>query len=301
MAPNQVLSLAELDLNYRHSRTGPAAGQWEYSTTGGAAYTVLTTSAFGTVNVSGSGAMTPLNLAAVPALQNLPGGTQVVFRLTPYGATGSTGTWYVTDAAGDDLKLIGSIAPAAVPPKVQAVAVNGGDGQRSRLTAVAVTFDSAVTLADGAVTVTRTATTAGADTTVVPAGQYTVTTTTAGGQTVATLTFTGTGTPLIEAGSLADGVYQVKIDATKVTTTAGGVALAADYATPVSGPGRIFRLFGDTDGNGTVDGTDFGAFDASFNRSSTDPLFLGGVDVDGNGTIDGTDFGAFDANFNRSI
>lgn len=64
--------------------------------------------------------------------------------------------------------------------------------------------------------------------------------------------------------------------------------------TPLNVPSQaIRRLFGDSDGNGTTDGTDFGG------------LGFGGVnipiDYDNNGTVDGVEFGQFGKRFGVTI
>ena len=60
-------------------------------------------------------------------------------------------------------------------------------------------------------------------------------------------------------------------------------------------PTHIWRLFGDSNADNTVDMTDFTAFRSVFNLPSTT------FDFDNNGTIDTTDFTAFRARFNTSI
>ncbi len=55
----------------------------------------------------------------------------------------------------------------------------------------------------------------------------------------------------------------------------------------------------DFDGNGIVDGADFGTFGAAFGSSSGDANYLPDADFDNNGTIDGADFGAFGGEFGR--
>jgi glucose/arabinose dehydrogenase len=56
---------------------------------------------------------------------------------------------------------------------------------------------------------------------------------------------------------------------------------------------------GDFDGNGLVDGADFGAFGAAFGSMAGDASYNTDADFDGNGVIDGADFGAFGAEFGR--
>lgn len=90
-------------------------------------------------------------------------------------------------------------------------------------------------------------------------------------------------------GSLADGIWQMTIDMTKV------------HAGSTSGSGtqtvnNIRRLFGDSNGDGTIDSTDFQDFSNAFGLSSGDPLFRTDFDTNQDGVIDSTDSGDF---FNR--
>jgi hypothetical protein len=58
---------------------------------------------------------------------------------------------------------------------------------------------------------------------------------------------------------------------------------------------KLFRLFGDGNGSGNVDLTDFGLFRATFGNNNT--VF----DSDNNGDVDASDFGAFRARFSVAI
>jgi hypothetical protein len=98
-APGNLLSLASLDpIQYRRSGTGPTNGLLQYST--GGSFTDLTT--FDYSNSTSSGAsLSAVDLSGVAALQNIPASTQVTFRIANYGATGSSGTWYLFDVGTD--------------------------------------------------------------------------------------------------------------------------------------------------------------------------------------------------------
>lgn len=118
VAAGNVASLASLDLYYRRSSSGPASGYWQYELNGSAWNTIGDfPNQFSSTSSSGA-AMNELDLSGVGGLQNLAGGTVVVFRLVPYGASASGGTWYVYDQAGNDLVLNGSIQPAGGGPAV---------------------------------------------------------------------------------------------------------------------------------------------------------------------------------------
>ena len=65
----------------------------------------------------------------------------------------------------------------------------------------------------------------------------------------------------------------------------------------------IKRLFGDVNGDGTVDsGTDFARFSNTFGLSSGNPRFDASFDFDDNHTIDSaTDFTQFSNRFGKSV
>ena len=55
----------------------------------------------------------------------------------------------------------------------------------------------------------------------------------------------------------------------------------------------LFRLFGDSDGNGVVDALDLLRLRTSFGKVSTDPGFLAYFDFDGSGAVDAPDLFRF--------
>jgi len=121
-----------------------------------------------------------------------------------------------------------------------------------------------------------------------------------GGGTVVTLSFTSS--VAAENGSLADGVYALSISCGMVdggNFDGDGDGLpGGDFVlvgSPSDGP-RLFRLFGDYDGNGTVDWSDFGVF-RDLHGNATDPAFA----FDGSGWEGNADFAAFRARFGMSV
>jgi hypothetical protein len=140
------------------------------------------------------------------------------------------------------------------------------------------------------------------------------------GQTVVTLTFSGSETdPISVSGnanpvagpSLVDGRYQLTIFGNMVTG-AGGQALAGDGTTPGSnyvsptdtfqGNGlHLYRLFGDADGNGTDDATDVGQLKATFNFNNTQQQYLAFMDANNDGAVDAQDIGQFKLRFNANV
>ena len=208
-------------------------------------------------------------------------------------------------------------------PGVAAVGVNNGAVQRSRVTTISVTFDGVVSLAATAFTLARPAygTTSPAPATLVsgtPApGQGTILVSTAvvGTATVATLTFgtnAGSTTAVgdgVEYGSLSDGAWVLTVSAAGVT---GGDSanMAADFATDntpgslYSVTGRLYRLFGDHDGDADVDTLNAGQFRqtfGSFSTNTTSPLYNPSFDFDGDGDVDTVDAGRFRQRFGSQV
>ncbi len=102
-------SISKFD--YRHSASGPASGVLQYQI-GSGAFTDITSLAY-PVNTSTGGSLSPINLAGIPALQNVGPGTNVTFRIVNYGG-GASGTWYIFDVSGTpalDFAVQGMIAP----------------------------------------------------------------------------------------------------------------------------------------------------------------------------------------------
>jgi hypothetical protein len=100
---------------------------------------------------------------------------------------------------------------------------------------------------------------------------------------VAVLTFTGPG---IVASSLADGRYTLTIHRDRVHDNLGQ-GLSADRVD------ALFRFFGDTDGDGDADNSDFLLLRAALNRKAGNPGYLWYFDADGDGDVDGLDVAQF--------
>ncbi len=106
-------SIKQISLNYRRSTTGPPNAIWQYQLNGGSWATIGDFSNQFPTSNSGS-SITPIDLSGVTELQNLPAGTVVNFRIVPYGATSSGGTWYVY-GSGTGLAVAGEAASLGAP------------------------------------------------------------------------------------------------------------------------------------------------------------------------------------------
>jgi len=173
-------------------------------------------------------------------------------------------------------------------PRVTGTVVNSGDTQRSRVTDIALSFNTQVTFPNGianAFTLTRTGGGAVA---------FTPTATVVNGVTVVTLTnFNGVET---ESGSLRDGRYTLTGIANQIVNViltldgnGDGVGTAGDNFTFGEAQG-LFRFFGDANGDRHVDIADFGLFS---NSIFTPANYINGFDFNNDGVIDIADFGQF--------
>lgn len=205
------------------------------------------------------------------------------FRYVPN--TGFIGTDTFTYVAND--KTFDS-APAAVnvavaaPPEVTNVVVNDGTAQRSEVRSITLTFDAPVTFDAGAFRVVRSnGTAAGVVRTV----------TQANGETYVVLTFRGLGT---NAGSLADGNWTLKVVKSRVhRADYRPQVMEADHLT------TLHRLYGDANGDRTVDATDEAAFLAALGE--TDVTSLATFDYNRDGVIDGLDQVQFNRRMGRTV
>jgi hypothetical protein len=173
------------------------------------------------------------------------------------------------------------------PIRVVNAVVNGGAAQRSMVKGVTVTFSQVVTIGTGAFTVRRSSDAATVGLIVTP--------TVANGQTVVSLTFTG---PDVTAGSLADGNYTLTVAGALVTDETGqpldgdGDGRAGgDYV--LSPSAGLYRLFGDANGDRTVNVADLTLFRSAFGTAAGGVGFNAAFDFDGDGVINTTDLTEF--------
>ncbi|MBX7106307.1 MAG: hypothetical protein K1X57_19675, partial [Gemmataceae bacterium] len=176
------------------------------------------------------------------------------------------------------------------PAKVSQVQINGGDAQRSRVLSVAVTFDHPVTFAGNPAAAFELRRQSDNK---LPNLAAAVNST----RDVVTLTFLAGDA--VEFGSLADGRYTLSVKAANFLSDGldgdGNGTGGDDYTLVGDTTNKLFRLFGDADGNGQVTSGDFLAFRIAFLSAS--PAF----DFDGNGSVDSGDFLQFRLRFLQSV
>ena len=101
--------------DYRRSTSGASNGVLQYQL-GNGAYVDIATLNYSSTSSSG-GSLAAIDLSGIAALQNVPAGTTVTFRVVNYGGTSASGTWYVFDTANTtaaDLEVQGTVSPAAL-------------------------------------------------------------------------------------------------------------------------------------------------------------------------------------------
>lgn len=234
---------------------------------------------------------------------------QTVFDSPP--AINADGTLVAFSAGADDLVsgdfngttdifAFGS-APLA-PPRVTTAVINAGAAQRSMVTSIAVTFNSAVAFAQpGNIAAAFQLSRIGGG----AVGGFTATASVVNGMTVVTLSgFTGAET---EFGSLGDGRFRLTVRANQVS--ANGLALDGngdgtagdDYALAGTVANGLYRLFGDANADGVVNAVDYGPFRNAFGSSTGQAAYVEWLDIDGDGFINAFDFARFRTRFGSGV
>jgi hypothetical protein len=154
----------------------------------------------------------------------------------------------------------------STPIAVESFVVGDGSSQRSRVTSVRVTLNTTVALSASNFTL------------VGFAGSLSVSTQVVNGRTVATISPVGSG---LESGSVADGRYTLNL------TGVAGLTGPTSFA--------FHRLFGDSNGDGTVNLEDYEQFGDAF--GAAEPRF----DHNGGGVVNLEDYEQFGNRFGVSL
>jgi autotransporter-associated beta strand protein len=226
---------------------------------------------------------------------------------------------YHGGASGHDIVLT-PVAANNTPPTVSSVVINDGSAQRSEVRSIIVTFSDAVTFAGGnanaanAITLQQVQNGLNVGLTAMVGSD-------AQNHTTVTLTFSGNdidsfsvqGNANTVAGpSLADGRYTLSIDGSQITGsnnvkldgagngTAGSQYVSAPDSFGGNGP-KLYRLYGDVNGDGVDDSTDLGQVRATFNANNSQMNYIAFLDANNDGVFDSTDLGQFRTRFNSNI
>lgn len=225
-----------------------------------------------------SGATTALNYsggtgggAAIQFASPSPTGPRVVSMGFPFETIASP-----TDRAAVMSRILDFfqtlVAPDTTAPFLSSVQINDGNPQRSRITSLTVTFNEPVTLLSNAFSLVRRGD---------GAAPIVATSNPTGDLRTYLLTFSG---PTTQFSSLADGIYDLTVLAASVSDLSGN-PLAANAST------TFHRLFGDSNGDKTVNTTDITAFNTVYGSSlaSAGSSFASWFDFDNTTTINNAD------------
>ena len=110
------------------------------------------------------------------------------------------------------------------------------------------------------------------------------------------LTYAGEGAVHVSTASMRRGTLVARLEAVACCAPLAADVLSDEDAEATA---TLRRLYGDSNNDGTVDGTDFGFFGAVF--GTTPGVGNSPFDFNNDGTIDGTDFGAFGNRFGLTL
>jgi hypothetical protein len=110
----------------------------------------------------------------------------------------------------------------------------------------------------------------------------------------------------VQFGSLIDGRYTLSILSAQITNVFGQSLDGDGDIQPggnfVFGDAQgLFRLFGDVNGDQTVNGLDLGFFRNAFGTQAGDANYLSYLDLNGDGVINGFDLGQFRTRFGTML
>ena len=226
-------------------------------------------------------------LGNLASLTGTPGSYQLTLPATPA----------VTDLAGNALSTgastYWSLSQAIT---VTSVVVNGNNAalagaQRSMVDSILYTFSQAVTLAaTNAFTIGMHSSQTGT----VPTLSWTaINPNSDGSSTQWAVAFSGVG---VTGGSIADGVYDITLNAAAVTSDANPSVTVQPRATDT-----FYRLFGDAQGTGKVNSADYTAFLSTYGLNASGAGYLGYFADDGTTKIDSADYNAFLGNYGKKL
>ena len=173
---------------------------------------------------------------------------------------------------------------SATPIAISSFTVNDGSLQRSMVRTVTLTFNTPVTLDGTALSLTN-ATTSTA---------LTFTASSPDGGTTYVITPTS---GINSAGSLSDANYSLVVNPSGVHS----VASPSTTMTSQTVTEKFYRLFGDANGDGTVNLVDYRAFVSSYLKTTGQSGFNSVFDTNNDGTINLIDYRAFVANYLHTI
>jgi len=108
--------------DYRRSSGGPPNGVLQYQVDNGS-FVDITNLSYPTTT-SGGASLGVIDLSSISALQNVPAGSAVTFRILNHGASSSGGNWYIYNVANTtavDFSIDGTVNPLTTPTNPPAI------------------------------------------------------------------------------------------------------------------------------------------------------------------------------------
>lgn len=275
---------------------------------GGAGQSAIVNTAFTNplqVNVSANYSVEPVNGGKVTWSAPMAGAsatfssnpTDIVAGVSAANATanGVVGNYLVAAATLGALAIDFALTNVPTNPaaKVASVEINGGAIQRSRVTEIKVHFDQIVITPAGGDAFQLLRQSDNAKVMLVTA---------IANDTVTHVALSFSGTIAVDYESLADGLYTLKIAAADVGNANGNLdgnndgIPGGNYELVGTTMNKLYRLFGDSNGDAAVTSADFGEFRSTFGTN----LNLA-FDFDNNGNVTSNDFGEFRKRFGLTL
>ena len=164
----------------------------------------------------------------------------------------------------------------ATAPSVAGIVVNGGDGQRSIIDSLSIAFTAPVTLQSNAISLSLRGGSTYALSASNPSGDG--------------LTYVLSPTGGISLATLPDGVYDLKVNGTKVADAVSGIAMTSPFTF------TFHHLFGDVNGDRRVDANDTLAFNLAEGATASQANYRADFDYNGDGIINALDILHFKKN-----
>jgi predicted outer membrane repeat protein len=242
---------------------------------------------------SGPGAFTAGSTTTVTVSGGIATFSNLALAVEGTYTLGETGTGGLTGPNSNSF-TIDPLTPIALSqnPQINGALAALAGAQRSMVDDIVYTFNHAVSLSASAFTIALHAgVTVNGNTGQTVGTLPTLSWSSPDGGVTWVVTFSGAG---VVGGSIADGVYDITLNHAAVTD-APGQALAADRVD------TFYRLYGDTNGDQSVNGTDYFQFKNAYGTSSGQSGYLAYLDYNADGLINGTDYFQFKQRYGMSF
>src|SRR5690554_3957103 len=134
--------------NIRRSNAGPNTGQWQYQLDGGTFVNIGSEITWGGTTTNAGNNQPAIDLSGIADLQNIDAGTTVTFRILLWGATGTTGTWYLNghnNATNPTLTILGTVEEESSSVPIIYCEINSDYYDVEEITSVVFGDDTTIT------------------------------------------------------------------------------------------------------------------------------------------------------------